>query len=258
MIPVQRLPATNRLVRLCDSRTEKIRKLGATSEAARDEWRLAEAAKSEIRALLEKMAPGVLRCMYCLDSLGTDIDHFEPLSRTPLRTFCWHNHLLACSRCNSNFKREDYPCDEETGECLLIDPSADDPADHLELLVAIGKYEGKTRKGKESIRVFGLNRKDLMEGRFDAYITSCDVLNSWHRKVLRGDLEGAARSAAALRREPFGDVLRALEKLGRLPYAAAALGDELAESVSAWLHRLPHQAATTSQPHVGSDDALAR
>ena len=57
------------------------------------------------------MAPGVQRCMYCLDSLGTDIDHFEPKSRRPLRTFCWHNHLLACSRCNSNYKREEYPCD---------------------------------------------------------------------------------------------------------------------------------------------------
>lgn len=256
MIPVQRLPATERLVRLCDSRTEKIRELGATSKVARDEWRLAESAKSEIRTLLEKMAPGVLRCMYCLDSMGTDIDHFEPLSRTPLRTFCWHNHLLACSRCNSNYKREEYPCDEETGQCLLIDPSSDDPADHLELLVTIGEYEGKTRKGEESIRVFGLNREDLVQGRFDAYITSCDVLNSWHRKVRRGDLTGAALSAAALRREPFGDVLRALEKLGCLPYAATALGDELAGSLQAWL-RTPTAANpihTVPRPHAKSHD----
>ncbi|WP_327284644.1 hypothetical protein [Streptomyces sp. NBC_01205] len=245
MIPVQRLPATERLVRLCNSRTKNIQVLGATSTAARGEWRLAEAAKSEIRTLLEKMAPGVLRCMYCLDSLGTDIDHFEPLSRAPMRTFCWHNHLLACSRCNSNFKREDYPCDEDTKECLLIDPSTDDPGDHLELLLAAGTYEKKTRKGEESIRVFGLNREDLVQGRFDAYVTSCDVLNSWHRKVRSGDLLGAAHSAAALRREPFGDVLHALEKLGRLPYAAAALGDELAESLTAWL-RLPAHPATTN------------
>ncbi|WP_405948849.1 hypothetical protein OG588_22340 [Streptomyces prunicolor] len=139
------------------------------------------------------------------------------------------------SRCNSNFKREEYPCDDETGECLLIDPSVDDPADHLELLVAVGEYEARTRKGKESIRIFGLNREDLIQGRFDAYVTSCDVLNSWHRKVGRGDLAGAAQSAAALRREPFGDLLRALEKLGG-SYAAAALGEELAESLAAWIH----------------------
>lgn len=234
MIPVQRLPATERLVRLCRRRTESIQELGATSKAARDTWRTAEATKGEIRSLLEKMAPGILRCMYCLDSLGTDIDHFEPLARAPLRTFCWHNHLLACSRCNSNFKREEYPCDENSGECLLVNPSVDDPADHLELLVAYGQYEGRTRKGEESIRVFGLNRGDLVQGRLDAYVRSCDVLNSWHRKVCRGDLSGAAQSAAALRREPFGDVLRALEKLSRMPYSGAALGEELSESLAAW------------------------
>ncbi|MER6217310.1 hypothetical protein ABT213_25080 [Streptomyces sp. NPDC001674] len=249
MIPVQRVAVTERLARLCHNRTEKIRELGATSKAAGDEWGRAEAAKSEIRALLERMAPGVQRCMYCLDNMGTDIDHFEPKSRAPLRTFCWHNHLLACSRCNSNFKREEYPCDEETGECLLIDPSTDDPANHLELLLALGEYEGKTRKGEESIRVFGLNREDLVLGRLDAYITSCDVLNSWHRKVKNGDLAGAAQSATALRREPFGDVLRALETLGRLPYATAALGDELAESLSVWL-RTPQPDAAAGRPHT--------
>lgn len=234
MIPVQRLPSTERLDRLCASRTENIRKLGATSKVARGEWRLADSAKSEIRALLGQMAPGVARCMYCLDSFGTDIDHFEPLSRTPLRTFCWHNHLLACSRCNSNYKREDFPCDEETGECLLIDPSLDDPADHLELRVITGEYEGRTRKGEESIKVFGLNREDLLIGRRDAYIKSCDIINSWYRKVRKGDRIGAKLSAEALEREPFGDVLRALEKLGSLPYASAALGEELAESLAEW------------------------
>jgi hypothetical protein len=172
--------------------------------------------------------------MYCLDSFGTDIDHFEPISRAPLSTFCWHNHLLACSRCNSNYKREDFPCAEDTGECLLIDPSADDPADHLELLIITGEYEGKTRKGEESIRVFGLNRMDLVVGRQDAYIKACDILNSWRGKVRKGDRIGAERSAGALRREPFGDVLRALEKLSGLPYASAVLGEELAESLTEW------------------------
>lgn len=58
---------------------------------------------------LAEMAPGHERCMYCGDSQGTDIDHFEPKSLTPLRTFDWFNHLLACSYCNSNQKRNLYP-----------------------------------------------------------------------------------------------------------------------------------------------------
>lgn len=53
------------------------------------------------------------RCMYCGDNQGTDVDHFEPLSLAPLRTFDWPNHLLACSLCNSHYKRHLFPCDED-------------------------------------------------------------------------------------------------------------------------------------------------
>lgn len=241
MIPLRRPAADDDLLRLCADRTERIRRLGATSKAAQDQWRAGKEAKEGIRRLLVRMAPGVERCMYCLDSAGTDIDHFEPKSRRPLRTFCWHNHLLACSRCNSNYKREEYPCDD-FGQCLLIDPSVDDPADHLALLPASGELEARTRKGEETLRVFGLNRPELLLGRQDAYIKCCDVVSAWHRNILKGDRTGAERRAYALHREPFADVLRALEDLARLPHAHLLLGsEELAEAMTAWLaaHTLP-------------------
>lgn len=237
MIALERPPAPEPLRNLCSAHTEKIRGLGATGRAAQDEWKAkaAEPAKLALRTLLEQMAPGVHRCMYCLDSVGTDIDHFEPKSRRPLRTFCWHNLLLACSRCNSKYKREQYPCDE-FGQCLLIDPTLDDPSDHLLLLPEIGTFKARTRKGRTTEQVLHLNRAELVEGRQLAYTSCCDQMVSWHRKVRRGDLEGAGRSAKALRREPFVDVLHALEDLGRLPYAAQALrSGELAEAVTAWL-----------------------
>lgn len=62
-----------------------------------------------VLAALTGMAPGHQRCMYCGDSQGTDIDHFEPKSQAPLRTFDWTNYLLACSYCNSNQKRDLFP-----------------------------------------------------------------------------------------------------------------------------------------------------
>ncbi|MFF2805609.1 hypothetical protein ACFVT2_00220 [Streptomyces sp. NPDC058000] len=204
------------------------------------EWQRAATAKKVIRELLEEMAPGVLRCMYCLDSMGTDIDHFAPKSRVPLRTFCWHNHLLACSRCNSNLKRDAYPCDD-FGQCLLIDPSIDDPADHLQLDPITGKYRACTpsgepsAKGEVSIRVFGLNRYELRQGRRSAYIKCRELLVSWHREFLNGDHYRAEEIALALCHEPFADVLRFLERAGLLPYAAAALGDELATALAEWL-----------------------
>ncbi len=235
MIPLRRPTADDDLLRRCAERTEQIRKLGATSKAAQSQWSAAADEKSGIRALLFRMAPGVGRCMYCLNSAGTDIEHFEPKSRRPLRTFCWHNHLLACSHCNSNYKRTEYPCDD-FGQCLLIDPSVDDPFDHLELLPATGKFKAKTRKGDETLRVFGLNdRFDLVSGRVDAYVKCRDVLIAWYRYMVGGDFGEAELRVHALHREPFADVLRAIEDMARLPYASLALGSELATALEAWL-----------------------
>jgi uncharacterized protein (TIGR02646 family) len=149
---------------LLNRRIAKIAGRGGTPEAARAQWQNAEAAKRDVRELLERMAHGVHRCMYCEDSLGTDIDHHQPIAEAPLRAFDWLNHLLACSHCNSNYKRDAYPSDAD-GACLLIDPSAEDPAAHLTLLLASGEYQARGPKGEETIQVFGLNRSDLIEGR---------------------------------------------------------------------------------------------
>jgi uncharacterized protein (TIGR02646 family) len=202
---------------------------------AEKQWSNAEAAKAEIRTLLELMAPGILRCMYCLDNRGTDIDHFQPKALVPLRTFDWQNHLLACSFCNSNAKREEYPCDTVTGERLLIDPTVDDPSDHLRLLPASGKYQARTARGCHSIRVFDLNREDLRRGRVRMFRLCRDLLPVWHAKALRGDHEGARETAAALLDEPFGDVLRALLRRARTPaMAELTFGTELGAALVAW------------------------
>ncbi|MHB9860014.1 HNH endonuclease family protein [Streptomyces sp. YIM S03343] len=235
MIPLRRPGPTPRLTRLCDSRTLKIKEQGATSEAAADQWGKARAAKEEIRSLLEPMTPGVKRCMYCLDNLATDIDHFEPKALAPLRTFDWFNHLLACSFCNSNAKRKPFPCDEVTGDSLLIDPTADDPAEHLKLLPASGEYRALTTKGCHSIEVFDLNREDLRLGRARMFCLCKDMLPVWHAKVLRGDGEGAAETVSVLRREPFGDVLRTLQRRARTPaMAELTFGPELGAALVAW------------------------
>lgn len=232
MIPLLRPVPTARLTRLCETRTLKVKAAGATSEAATEQWRKAEAAKEAVRSLLQDMAPGRQRCMYCMDNLATDIDHFKPKALFPLLTFEWENHLLACSHCNSNEKRDAYPVDDDQ-RCLLVNPAVEDPADHLRLDLSVGEYEGRTTKGWTSIEVFGLNRQDLCEGRLDAYDLCCDHLPLWYGKVLAGDLTGAERTARALRRE-FTDVLSALEELADSPTATLALGGELVEALSAW------------------------
>ncbi|WP_080127725.1 MULTISPECIES: hypothetical protein [unclassified Actinoplanes] len=95
--------------------------------------------------------------MYCHESRGTDVDHYEPIRRAPLRTFVWDNHLLACAYCNQQAKQEVFPLDGN-GQPLLLDPSVDDSADHMTLL-STGVFEGLTTRGAETIEVLGLNKR---------------------------------------------------------------------------------------------------
>lgn len=211
MIPLQRVPAPANTQGLLASWTGRVRDAGATTEAARSEWTAARAPKRHVKTLLESMAHGAARCMYCDDSRGTDIDHFQPLAVAPLRTFAWDNHLLACSFCNSNAKRDQYPCDAN-GTCLLVDPSTEDPAGHLFLMLASGEYGHHTAKGKHTIRVFGLNRADLVQGRKTAFCLACSNLRDWYRRQRNGH-PGAHQLAQALLDSPLVDVVHSMARL---------------------------------------------
>jgi hypothetical protein len=45
----------------------------------------------EIRSVLNLMATGRSRCMYCEDNEGTDIEHFYPRASDTERAFLWEN-----------------------------------------------------------------------------------------------------------------------------------------------------------------------
>jgi hypothetical protein len=171
--------------------------------------------------------------MYCDDSRATDIDHFEPLDRAPLRAFVWVNHLLACSFCNSNAKRHLYPVSAD-GTCLLVDPTAEDPADHLVLLLKSGRYEPVlgSVKGQETINTFGLNRADLVKGRLDAFTRACSNLRDWHCLQQNADPE-ADRVAQALLDSPFIDVVHAMTRL-KPGVAATVVGQATVPALNAW------------------------
>lgn len=101
--------------------------------------------------LRDVMAPGHGLCMYCEDSAGSTIDHFRPKDAYPTRTFEWDNHLWACFLCNTVYKGTQFPLDAR-GLPLLIDPTRDDPAEHLILAPRTGKLEARTAKGREPFR----------------------------------------------------------------------------------------------------------
>jgi hypothetical protein len=171
--------------------------------------------------------------MYCDDSRGTDIDHFKPLEKEPLWAFTWLNHLLACSFCNSNQKRHQYPVDAN-GVCLLVDPTTEDPADHLVLLLAAGEYVpvAGSVKGQETIDVFGLNRDDLVKGRQAAFSRARSNMRDWHALVQEGDPE-AEEVAQALLDSPFIDVVHAMTRL-RPRLALTVVGQRTIPALDAW------------------------
>lgn len=105
-----------------------------------------------VRSVLQGMAGGRIRCMYCEDSLGTDIHHFRPQVLAPALAFSWSNYLLACAHCNSNRKRSVFPLDR-AGLPLFVDPTAEDPLEHLALLPTSGRRglrSGTSRRGRGS------------------------------------------------------------------------------------------------------------
>lgn len=137
---------------------------GAVRRAARTLWERSGTrtrVHGPLKRVLLHMALGLEQCMYCGTDFGTDIDHFEPKARNPLRTFDWLNHLHACSTCNSNRKRDRFPTDAD-GHALLIDPTSEDPFEHMALSLSADIYYPLSDKGTATIEVCGLNRRQLL------------------------------------------------------------------------------------------------
>lgn len=221
------------------ARTRALAAQGASTERARRAWSNADTLRRRLREVLESMAPGDERCMYCGDSQGSSIDHFEPLSRTPLKAFAWANHLLACTHCNSNHKRDRYPVDP-AGHCLLIDPTGEDPALHLRLGLRTGVYTGLTRKGRTTIEIFGLDRPTLQRGRAKAFVRCCSMLRDLGGLLADGEAAAAAEVADALLVQPFADVLAAMQAVREQPGAAIVIGAREVDSLR-WLSHQPNR-----------------
>jgi uncharacterized protein (TIGR02646 family) len=168
---------------------------------------------AEVRATLDAMCSGVQRCMYCEDSAWTDVDHFRPRAKSPKLAFEWTNYLAACSGCNSNYKRSEFPVDD-AGNRLLLNPIDDDPRLHLEFSPTTGLYSAVpgSNLATESIRVFGLNREILAKGRVVAWDVLQLAIVAYDQALSQGDKDQALRYRSAVLCQPFAGVLEALIK----------------------------------------------
>ncbi len=54
----------------------------------------------EVKIKLIEMCSGARRCAYCEDSVGDEVEHFQPKDLYPAMCFNWSNYLYACGNCN--------------------------------------------------------------------------------------------------------------------------------------------------------------
>lgn len=134
-----------------------------------NEWKSARQTKSigNVLAILQRMMGDRERCMYCLDSHGADIEHFWPKTPYPERMFLWSNLLLCCTECG-RFKGNRFPLDN--GQPLLIDPTAEDPWDHIDFDPSTGNLTAKfdlqandwSVKGLKTVETLQLDRREAL------------------------------------------------------------------------------------------------
>lgn len=167
-------------------------------------WKTARQTKTMARALqvLRQMMGPRERCMYCVDSHGCDIEHFRPKSSHPTHAFQWPNLLLCCPECG-RFKGLQFPT--ENGRPLLIDPSAEDPWQHLDFDPETGgltaRFDVQTndwsRKGAKTVEVLRLDRREALGNVYKAtFGRLCRIVQTWplwralHKGRLRVPVNG--------------------------------------------------------------------
>lgn len=122
---------------------------------------------------LQQMMGARERCMYCVDSHGCDIEHFRPKGQFPQAAFQWPNLLLCCTECG-RYKGDQFPMANERP--LLIDPSAEDPWQHLDFDPDTGALTARfdirandwSPKGLKTVEVLRLDRREALENVYKA------------------------------------------------------------------------------------------
>lgn len=221
MRKVTRVALKATTVKLLDKKTALVVAAADPKALAGQLWdRKPTGAFADVRAKLETMAFGRARCMYCEDSAGTDIDHFRPKALYPGQAFTWDNYLLACSYCNSNLKVRIDPLDA-TGARVILDPSLDDPALHLEFAPTTGDFAPLTPEGAETIDVFGLNDKTaprrLPDGRRATLLKLQVLLIDNDQHIAAGRTADAQDVRKVVVDEPFSAVLAWLVTVAKSP-----------------------------------------
>ena len=146
------------------------KKRGVSALDVAKEWKNARQRKTlgAVLAVLRSMMGSRERCMYCLDSHGTDIDHFWPKTPYPEKMFSWPNLLLSCTECG-RLKSDLFPLFDDE-QPLLVDPTAENPWLYLDFDPGTGNIVPRFdpaantwfAKGTETVKVLQLDRREAL------------------------------------------------------------------------------------------------
>lgn len=150
-------------------------------------WKAARQTKAmkTVLASLQSMMGVRQRCMYCLDSHGSDVEHFRPKSSYPKWMFKWGNLLLCCPECG-RIKGSQFPFSGRRP--MLIDPTKEEPWDYLDFDPITGNMTARFdlqnnvffAKGLHTVSTLQLDRREaLAAGYAHTYRKLCAVINGF-------------------------------------------------------------------------------
>lgn len=170
-----RLPLPNTTINKLAAKTTDI--LNSADPAARAEvvWESSRPAVwfKQVTLALGQLTGWGERCMYCSGSESAQVEHYEPKSSVPGRTFDWSNHLWVCGVCNGiKGKRFAAPPPYAAG-VLPIDPTVDNPWDYFYIdefgnLSPVWDPVTQTQSARAlwTVELLGLQREALQQCRY--------------------------------------------------------------------------------------------
>ena len=67
------------------------------------------------------MCVGIEICVYCEQNEATDIEHIYPKKLYPEKTFAWDNYVLACTKCNRDYKKDNFSIFNPINSAIEVD-----------------------------------------------------------------------------------------------------------------------------------------
>lgn len=170
---------------------------------------------------LRQMSGPRHRCMYCLDSDGSDIEHFRPKAPYPQHAFSWPNLLLCCTPCG-RFKGDKFPLADHAP--LLIDPTQDDPWQHLDFDPETGNLTARYELSRDDYSAKGVKTVEVLQ--FDRR----EGLSRGYRRTFRRlsqIVSAALQQSSPIVADALQQELREADDHGLLPWCFGQIGQTI-------------------------------